>query len=750
MSAPFFIYRRYIRIGEFLIVNRDWGQRYTMGKKRIKPYKAKKVDRKERLSGISVQQLLELMKEEDRPLLLREILRRLGLEKEQRQKAREYLRDLADEGKVVRIRGNRYGLPSKMNLIVGRVKAHPDGYGFVIPETEGEEDIFISSRNLKEAMHGDRVVARIESIRKKGKEGSVIRILERKTRKVVGKFMRAKNYSYIIPEDERILQEVFIPEGETKKARPNQIVVAEITQYPTERARPEGRITHILGYPDDPEVEPQIIIHKYDLPYRFTSAALKEAQNLPPASSSHETKGRIDLRGIPTFTIDGENARDFDDAVSIERERDGGVKLYVSISDVSHYVREETTLDNEAYLRGTSVYFPDRAIPMFPTELSNEICCLHPRVDRLTLTAELRYDENGERRGVQFYPSVIRSNERLTYTLVRKILVDGDSELKRKFKHLLPSLELMADLCQKLRRRRTERGAIDFDLPEPEVILNLQGEAEDIIRAERNLAHQIIEEFMIVANEAVAHFMEEKGFPFIYRIHEPPKKEAIDEFRRFISHLGYKMKKDSDHSPKEFQRVLSDIRGRPEERVVNQILLRSMKWAKYSAKNLGHFGLASDGYTHFTSPIRRYPDLIVHRLLKRVLSKKDVKIPEELLANKADHLSERERVAMEAEREILNRYRVRFMKDKTGEEFEGIISGVAAFGFFVELKDIFVDGLVRMTSLHDDYYQYHEKRYCLVGERTHKTFRIGDEVRVRVDRVDVERRHIDFGLIQKK
>ncbi len=377
-------------------------------------------------------------------------------------------------------------------------------------------------------------------------------------------------------------------------------------------------------------------------------------------------------------------------------------------------------------------------------------------MDRLTLTAELRYDENGERRGVQFYPSVIRSDERLTYTLVRKILVDEEVELKKKFKHLLPSLELMADLCQELRRRRTERGAIDFDLPEPEVILNLQGETEDIVRAERNLAHQIIEEFMIAANEAVAHFMEEKGFPFIYRIHEPPKKEAIDEFRRFISHLGYKsirpdhgMRRESDHSPKEFQRVLSDVKGRPEERVVNEILLRSMKWAKYSAKNLGHFGLASDGYTHFTSPIRRYPDLIVHRLLKRVLSKKEVKIPEEVLANKADHLSNRERVAMEAEREILNRYRVRFMKDKIGEEFKGIISGVTAFGFFVELEDIFIEGLVRVTSLHDDYYQYHEKRYCLVGERTHKTFRIGDEIRVRVDRVDVERRHIDFGLIER-
>jgi ribonuclease R len=720
-----------------------------LGKRRKEYSKKERVNQREKHIDLSQPQILDLMAEEDRPLLLKEILRRLGLEKEQRHQARECLRDLADAGKVVRIRGNRYGLPSKMNLIVGRVKAHPDGYGFVIPEAEGEEDIFISPRNLKEAMHGDRVVARIESIRKKGKEGSVIRILERKTRKVVGKFMRAKNYSYIIPEDERILQEVFIPEGETKRARPNQIVVAEITQYPTERARPEGRITHILGYPDDPEIEPQIIIHKYDLPDRFTSAALKEALNLPPIPSLHECRGRVDLRGIPTFTVDGENARDFDDAVSIEREREGGVKLYVSISDVSHYVGEETVLDNEAYLRGTSVYFPDRAIPMFPPELSNEICCLQPRLDRLTLTAELRYDGSGERREVRFYPSVIRSNERLTYTWVRKILVDGETELREKFSPLLPSLDLMADLCQKLRRKRIERGTIDFDLPEPEVILNLQGETEDIIRAERSLAHQIIEEFMIAANEAVAHFMEEKGFPFIYRIHEPPKQEAMDEFRRFISHFGYKIRKEPGHSPKEIQRVLSDVKGRPEERVVNEILLRSMKWAKYSAKNLGHFGLASDGYTHFTSPIRRYPDLMVHRFLKKVLSGEEMKIQEEVLANKADHLSNRERVAMEAEREILGRYRVRFMKDKIGEEFEGVISGVTAFGFFVELKDIFVEGLVRVTSLHDDYYQYHEKKYCLVGERTHKTFRIGDEVRVRVDRVDVERRHIDFGIFSK-
>jgi ribonuclease R len=714
-----------------------------MGKKRAE--KERKIDRKR---GFSAEQLLQFMEEEDRPLLLREILRHTGLQKEQRQRAKALFKDLAREGKIVRIRGNRYGLPSKMNLVIGRVKCHPDGYGFVIPEREEEEDIFIIPRNLREAMHGDRVVARVESIRKKGREGSVIRILERETQKVVGKFMRGKNYSYLIPEDERILQEIYIPEGETRRARPNQIVVAEITRYPTERARPEGRVIHILGYPDDPEVEPQIIIYKYDLPHRFSPSALKEARNIPLIPSPQEYRDRVDLREVPTFTIDGENAKDFDDAVSIEEERDGGIRLYVSISDVSHYVKEGTALDEEAYLRGTSIYFPDRAISMFPAELSNEVCCLHPRSDRLTLTVELGYDARGERRGIRFYPSVIRSDERLTYTYVKKILVDGDADLEDRFRHILPSLELMARLSQELRQRRMERGAIDFDLPEPEIILNLQGETEDIVRAERNLAHQIIEEFMIAANEALAHFMEEKGLPFIYRTHEPPKREAIEEFRRFISHLGYRMEKNSDHSPKAFQKILSGVKGRPEERVVNDVLLRSMKWAKYSAKNQGHFGLASDAYTHFTSPIRRYPDLIVHRLLKRVLSNKEGKILEEELRKKAEHLSQRERVAMEAEREIVDRYQVRFMREKIGEEFEGVISGVTAFGFFVELKDIFVEGLVRVTSLHDDYYYYHEKQYCLAGERTHKTFRIGDEVRVRVDRIDVERRHIDFGLVK--
>ncbi len=718
--------------------------------KRVEKKQLKHFDRKKKGTSpeLSSEQILQLMEREDRPLLVREILRHLGVKGESRRTARELLKDLGEEGKVVRIRGNRYGLPLKMNLIVGKVKCHPDGYGFVIPEAEGEEDIFVSPRNLKEAMHGDRVVARVESVRKKGREGRVIRILERRFHKVVGKFVKATHYAYLIPEDERILQEVYIPEGETKRAKPNQLVVAEITRYPTERGRPEGRVTQILGYPDDPEVEPQIIIHKYDLPHRFSPAALKEARSLPVTPSPHEYRDRVDLRGIPTFTIDGEKAKDFDDAVSIEREGDGTTKVYVSISDVGHYVREGASLDEEAYLRGTSVYFPDRAVSMFPPELSNEICSLLPKLDRLTFTVELSYDARGEEKGARFYPSVIRSDERLTYTIVKRILVDRDAKLREKFRAILPDLEEMVDLSHKLRRKRTERGALDFDLPEPEVILDLQGETEEIIRAERNLAHQIIEEFMIAANEAVARFIEEEGFPSVYRIHEPPPKEALDEFRRFVSHLGYKMRKASDPSPKDLQKVLWETKGRPEEKVINNILLRSMKWAKYSATNLGHFGLASTAYTHFTSPIRRYPDLIVHRILKGIVLRKERKIPLEELAKKADHLSQRERVAMEAEREIVNRYRIRFMKDKVGEVFDGVISGVTAFGFFVELKETFVEGLVRVTSLHDDYYHYQEKQYCLFGERTRKTFRIGDEVRVRVDRVDVERRQIDFGLVE--
>jgi ribonuclease R len=717
-----------------------------MARKRSSPSREKREGRKRKQEGFSAAEILGLMEGKKHSFLLKEVLFDLGLKKERRREVRDQLEDLVRDGKLVKVRRNRYALPSKVNLVVGKLKCHPDGYGFVIPEKEGEADVFINPRNLKEAMHGDRVVASIESSGRRGREGRIVRVLERKHQRMVGTFIRERHDAYVLPEDEKILQRVRIPEEDTKRAKPGQIVVAEITHFPGERTGPQGRITQILGYPDDPEVEVQVILHKYDLPYRFSPGAAREAQALALGPMPREVADRVDLREIPTFTIDGEKARDFDDAVSIEREADGSAKLYVSISDVSHYVGEGTALDEEAYLRGTSVYFPDRAISMFPAELSNEICCLHPRVDRLTMTVELAYDGRGTPRGVRFYPSIIRSDERLTYTLVRKILIDDDRELRQQYRPLVPSLEAMADLSQALRRRRMERGAIDFDLPEPEVILNLQGEAEEIIRAERNLAHQIIEEFMIAANEAVARFMEEGHLPFLYRIHEPPSAASVEEFRKFISHLGLRMKKESAPSPKEFQRILLEAKGRPEEKMINNLLLRSMRWARYSARNLGHFGLASTSYTHFTSPIRRYPDLIVHRLLKRALSEKEGKTTVEELASKADHLSQRERVAMEAEREIVDRYRVRFMKDKIGELFDGVISGVATFGLFVELQEVYAEGLVKLAGLRDDYYQYDEKRQWIVGARSRKVFKIGDEVRVKVERVDVERRHIDLVL----
>lgn len=699
---------------------------------------------------IDPERIIQLLKERKRPLLIRDISKGLNIERQWRGRLRKILRDLIKEGKIIRVPHNRYGLPEGLNLIIGKVKRHQDGYGFVITEEEGEEDIFISPKDLRGVMNGDRVAVRVESRKKgkKGRKGKIVKIVERKTRKVVGKFIKERHNSYVVPESEVMLQQIYIPEGETKRAKSNQIVVAEITQYPTERSRPKGRIIHILGYYDDPEIEPQIIIHKYDLPVRFSVSTMKQVKNIPLTLSPEDYYGRIDLRGIPTFTIDGERAMDFDDAVSI-REKDDGFVLYVSISDVSHYVKEGTPLDEEAYLRGTSIYFPDRAIQMFPPELSNKICCLHPRCDRLTITVEITFDKNGEKRGVQFYPSIINSNERLTYTIVKRILIDRDEQLRKRFEYIIPSLEQMLWLSQELREKRFSRGALDFDLPEPEVILNLQGEAEDITRAERNVAHQIIEEFMIAANEAVSEFMEEKGIPFIYRIHEPPKREAVQEFRKFLLHLGYRMKRDIKASPIEFQKILFEVKGKPEERLVNEVLLRSMRWAKYSTKNVGHFGLSSYAYTHFTSPIRRYPDLIVHRLLKAILENRKIDVSEELLSKKADYLSQRERIAMEAEREILDRYRVRYMKGRVGEEFDGIISGVTPFGFFVELKDIFVEGLVRITTLNDDYYRFNERRYCLIGERTKNTFKVGDELKVRLIKVDIEKRQIDFILVKR-
>lgn len=694
-----------------------------------------------------------LQKKADHPLLLKELLQRLDVSKESRNEVKKLLRKMIQDGEIIRIRGNRYGLPEEMSLVVGRLKGHRDGYGFVIPETEGEPDIYIGARSMNEAMHGDRVIARIERSKAGGKqEGRIIRILERAHTRIVGRYEKGKDFGFVVSSDKRIVQDLYTTFENSLSAQSGDMVVAQIITYPTKSRNPEGKIVKVLGRHDDPRIDTQMVIESHGLTREFTDEVLADAAKASETVTPTMRSGRKDLRAFPTVTIDGERARDFDDAISIEKTKKG-YRLWVHIADVGHYVSKGSPLDREAYLRATSVYFPDAVLPMFPEKLSNGICSLNPDEDRLTMTAEMEFDDEGHRLKYDLYESVIRSDERMTYTAVRQILVDKEPSVIERYKALLPQFGWMLELAMTLRRNRLNRGSLDFDLPEPAIILSLTGETIDILREERNVAHQIIEEFMLSANETVAHHMTALELPFLYRIHDPPSPARILEFYELLKGFGLVFLKTEKLHAKALSEILDRVKGRPEERLINQILLRSMKQAKYSAENHGHFGLASEEYTHFTSPIRRYPDLVVHRLLKntlnRTMTRKEQDAWSALLPEIAKHTSEQERVAMEAERDVIQRKKVNFMIDKVGEKYEGFISGVAAYGFFVELKSFFVEGLVHVSTLHDDYYIYEERQHALIGEHHKKTFRLGDPVEVRVERVDLVNWQIDFGLVQE-
>lgn len=698
--------------------------------------------------------LRQLQDKSDRPLLLKELMHALELPKEERKEIKKLLRKMIQEGDIIQIRGNRYGLPQKMNLVVGRLKGHRDGYGFVIPETEGEPDVYIGAKAMNEAMHGDRVVARIEATKTGGKrEGRIIRVLERRHARMVGRYEQGKHFGFIVPSDKRIVQDLYVTPENSLSAKTGEVVLAEIVSYPTKSRNPEGKVIKILGNLNDPRIDTQMVIESHGLLRDFPADALKEAEEVSETVTPAMRKGRTDLRELPTVTIDGERARDFDDAISIEKAEDG-FRLWVHIADVGHYVQKGSALDREAYLRATSVYFPDAVLPMFPEKLSNGICSLNPKEDRLTLTAEMTFDSKGNRSDYTLYESVIRSDERMTYTAVRQIVEDRNPAVRRRYTPLVERFEWMKTLAMQLRKNRLERGSLDFDLPEPEIILSLTGETVDIIREERNVAHQIIEEFMLKANETVAEHMTSLGLPFLYRIHDPPTPTRIFEFNELIKGFGLILHGIERIRPKALSEILEQVKGRPEEKLIHPILLRSMKQAKYSPENHGHFGLASEEYTHFTSPIRRYPDLVVHRLLKSVLRRRMTPGQQEAwtdaLPEIGRHTSERERIAMEAEREVIQRKKVKFMADKEGETYRGVISGVAAYGFFVELEAFFVEGLVHVSSLHDDYYLYEEKQHALIGERHRKIFRLGDPVQVRVERVDLENWQIDFSLVEEE
>ena len=679
-----------------------------------------------------------------------EISRRTGFKQDDLQTIIGSLRRLVREGRLVRLKKNHYGLPDSDNLMTGRVHAHPDGYGFLILDEKNAVDLYLNRREMRRVMHGDRIMVRVDRNKRGGVETHIVQVLERAHKRLIGTYDEIEGHGYLVPMEPRIAPVIPLTRGHERPEK-GKIIAAEISRYGTATSPPQAEILTVIGDPDDPEVQVQSIVFRYGLSTSFPPEVHRETSSASFVVSADEIASRTDLRGLPIVTIDGERARDFDDAVYV-RKTDEGYELYVCIADVAYYVSPATALDQEAYSRATSVYFPDRAIPMLPEALSNGICSLNPHEDRLTKTACIEYSAKGEVIDSRFFNSVIRSRERMTYTDVRRILVDRDPATIERYADLVPQFELMEELTRLLFDKRKARGNLDFDLPEAEIILDIQGVPEDIIRAERNIAHRIIEEFMIAANEAVARHLTAKEFPALYRVHEGPEKESLEAVAPFLLSLGYRLPLKKDKiAPLEIQNLLEAARGKPEERVLNRVLLRAMKQALYQPENIGHFGLASRCYTHFTSPIRRYPDLLVHRMLDKALrgEKLTGSAREDLssyLVEAGKHTSNRERNAMDAEREMVALKKTQFMMDKIGDEFSGFITSLTNFGFFVELDSYFVEGLVKIASLTDDDYYYYAKEYLIKGLRHGRKFRLGDNVRVKVARINAFRNEIDFEL----
>jgi ribonuclease R len=702
--------------------------------------------------------LAQIRQHAHHPATVRDLMRMLRVPRNERTTFRRQLKALVAAGELLQVRGNRYGLPEKMDLVVGRLTTNPGGFGFVVPdqpEPDAERpDIYIAAANLSEAMHGDRVVVRVERRTERGAEGRIIRILERSQSSIVGRYeVDDAGLGYVVPFDKRVLTDVQVPTGQSSSAEPGEMVLVEITRWPSATRGPVGKVVEVLGRIDEPGVDTQIIIRKFGIPDSHSEEAIAEATRLGTVVKERDIKGRTDFRAVTTVTIDGEHARDFDDAITIERLPNGHFWLGVHIADVSHYVTEGSVLDEEAYERGTSVYFTERAVHMFPSELATGLCSLNPNVDRLVQSCLMEVDRQGLVVRYEMHDGVINSDARMTYTAVNAILTDRDPETMFEYQPLAPMFDMMRELFDILNRRRRRRGSIDFDLPEAEVILSEIGEIEAIVASERNIAHRIIEEFMLLANETVAAHLENHAVPALHRVHEAPDAKKVEEFEAFITTLGYSLAaRGRALTPKHFQKLSDRMKGTPEERPIAALMLRAMQKARYDAASLGHFGLAVEHYTHFTSPIRRYPDLVVHRMLREsrqgpIADARREELEEEL-PETARHTSDMERRANEAERELLQWKKVRFMANKIGDEYGGYITGVAPFGLFVELIEHYVEGLVHVSSMADDYYRFVEQEHVLRGEHTKKMYRLGDRVDVQVVRVDMERRQVDLGIVE--
>ncbi len=825
----------------------------------------------------------------------KQLVRELGLHGEARGELDTLLQKLVAAGELIQLNSDRYALPqaaadkatgkNDKNLVIGRLTMHRDGFGFVIPDPSSLSaslksrlagDIFIPPHSIGNAMHGDRVLVDIAAVRPDGRaEGRIVQPVVRAHPTVVGIFHNGSRHNSVKPIDSKITMEIIIPAGaERPKASVDRVlgeeaarraqwddlegvvVDVELTDWPTPTQNPRGRVIEVLGRPDDFGVDVEITIRKFHLPHHFPGATLEEAQNISPVIPAPELRYRRDFRALPIVTIDGETARDFDDAVIVRNLADGNFELQVHIADVAQYVTPESALDQEARLRGTSVYFPDRAVPMLPLELSTDICSLRPRLDRLVLSCVMRIDPRGEILGYELSEGVIRSAERMTYTAVNAV-IEGDAATRERYATLVATFELMRDLALILNRKRQRRGSIDFDLPEPVIEFDKFGLMKSITRSERNIAHRLIEEFMLSANECVAHYLESKRIASLYRVHEKPDAKRVYDFEVIAATFGYSLgvgalpihrvqfktdrraargtgkqartievPKEVHITPRMYQKLAAKIAGKPEERILSYLMLRSLKQARYSEENLGHFALAATSYTHFTSPIRRYPDLIVHRILKDVLhdspEKRDGDVPigvsgaldssagvpparpqdedqsdsaqsgrrdpstslragsgatpwskrrehaahreahealdrrilggpikVEELHEIAEESSQSERRADDAERELMEWKKVRFMQERVGEDFDGLITSVTKFGFFVELTDMFVEGLVPLNTLTDDYYTYHENTRQIIGQRSRKTYSLGQRIRVLVDRIDPVEKKIQFAVLEE-
>ena len=694
--------------------------------------------------------ILTTMGEQGVPLSADELYKLLAISDEELDIFNRRLNAMEREGQIMRNRKGALCIADKLDLIAGTVQGHPDGFGFLIPDDKTKvsgDDVFLSPKEMSQVMHGDRAMIRISGLDRRGRpEGKLVEVLERRTQKLVGRVIHSTGVTIVAAEDKRVNQDILIPYNMDMQAKPGQVVMVELTEQPSAHAKPMGKVVEILGNYADSGMEIEIALRKHNLPYEFSPASINLAESYPKLVQASDFKGRIDLRELPLITIDGETARDFDDAVYAEPQGKGW-RLVVAIADVSFYVKPQDALDKCAFERGNSVYFPRRVIPMLPEALSNGLCSLNPDVERLCMVCDMQVDGAGVVKQFKFYPSVMRSKARMTYNQVFDILQNPQAELALEYAWLVPHLNDLYSVYQLMLTQREKRGAIEFETTETIMMFNEQGKIEQIVPSFRNEAHKLIEECMLAANVCAADFLAANNHPALYRVHEGPTPEKLEALRTFMGEFGFGVGGGDSPHAKDYGKLITRIKERPDAQLLQTVLLRSMQQAVYSPDNLGHFGLAYEAYAHFTSPIRRYPDLLIHRAIKAVLNGDHYKAGD--WNQLGEHCSMTERRADDATRDVTNWLKCFYMQDKIGEIFEGTVAAVTSFGLFVALDGVYVEGLVHVTELGNDYFHFDKARHEMMGERTAVRYRLGDRLTIKVVRVDLETAKIDFTLVNK-